>query len=171
MTSTLRSGLLALALMASAPAAAVPISFIPIGPVSVGAFGNLDPSGNGVDSYTFSLPRAGQVSGFVGSVGLRFLGTNLDFTSVTLNGTPFATIRSGTAELRTVDVPVASGAQLLSVGYANAQRFSSYGGVLTFTPGIAAVPEPGSWAMLILGFAITGSAMRYRRRRMAVSFG
>ena len=30
-------------------------------------------------------------------------------------------------------------------------------------PGIAGVPEPASWAMLIAGFGLTGSAMRRRR--------
>ncbi len=28
-----------------------------------------------------------------------------------------------------------------------------------------AVPEPASWAMMLAGFAMTGAAMRYRRRR------
>ena len=32
------------------------------------------------------------------------------------------------------------------------------------------VPEPGSWAMLILGFGAIGSAMRYRTHRREVRF-
>ncbi|MBC9033068.1 PEPxxWA-CTERM sorting domain-containing protein [Sphingomonas sp. JC676] len=35
----------------------------------------------------------------------------------------------------------------------------------------AAVPEPASWGMLVVGFGAIGGAMRYRRRRMAVAFG
>jgi hypothetical protein len=32
------------------------------------------------------------------------------------------------------------------------------------------VPEPATWAMMLLGFGMTGAAMRYRRRSTAVSF-
>ena len=40
----------------------------------------------------------------------------------------------------------------------------------TITPGVffgdaPAVPEPATWALMILGFGATGTAMRYRRRR------
>lgn len=34
----------------------------------------------------------------------------------------------------------------------------------------AAVPEPGTWAMMILGFALAGGALRSRRRKVSVSF-
>lgn len=39
--------------------------------------------------------------------------------------------------------------------------------VLTITSGVAAVPEPASWAMIILGTSVTGIAMRRRERRAA----
>ncbi len=39
--------------------------------------------------------------------------------------------------------------------------------VLSFSPVAAAVPEPASWAMMIVGFGAVGFAMR-RRRKMAV---
>jgi hypothetical protein len=32
------------------------------------------------------------------------------------------------------------------------------------------VPEPATWAMMIMGFGLVGSAMRRRQVRMAVSF-
>jgi hypothetical protein len=35
---------------------------------------------------------------------------------------------------------------------------------------LAAVPEPASWAMMIGGFGLVGSVMRYRRRRMKVTY-
>lgn len=34
-----------------------------------------------------------------------------------------------------------------------------------------AVPEPTTWAMMLSGFGLVGGAMRYRRRKGAVSFG
>ena len=40
----------------------------------------------------------------------------------------------------------------------------------TFSLEISAVPEPASWAMMIGGFALAGSAMRRQRRRVSVSF-
>lgn len=40
---------------------------------------------------------------------------------------------------------------------------SGFGGTLTITD-IGAAPEPGTWAMLILGFGIAGTALRRRRR-------
>ena len=42
---------------------------------------------------------------------------------------------------------------------------------LTDQLGLAAVPEPMTWAMMIVGVALTGGALRYRRRRTAVAFG
>jgi hypothetical protein len=47
---------------------------------------------------------------------------------------------------------------------------SPYGGAstgsLTFN---AAVPEPGTWAMMLLGFGAIGMVMRGRRRRPALA--
>lgn len=34
-------------------------------------------------------------------------------------------------------------------------------------PGVPAVPEPATWAMLLLGFGLVGGAMRSARRRNA----
>lgn len=35
----------------------------------------------------------------------------------------------------------------------------------------AAVPEPTTWATLVVGFGVVGGGMRYRRRRTALAFG
>ncbi len=42
---------------------------------------------------------------------------------------------------------------------------------LTFSPLTGAVPEPATWAMLIVGFGMIGAAARYRRRSTRVAFG
>lgn len=39
-------------------------------------------------------------------------------------------------------------------------------GTITFSDAMAGVPEPASWAMLIAGFGLTGSAMRRTKRRI-----
>jgi hypothetical protein len=44
------------------------------------------------------------------------------------------------------------------------------GGTGFVTSSIAAVPEPATWAMMLVGFGMMGASMRYRRKSTAVSF-
>ena len=37
-------------------------------------------------------------------------------------------------------------------------------------PGVGGVPEPASWAMMIVGFGMIGAGMRYRKRRTALRY-
>ncbi|MXO85236.1 PEPxxWA-CTERM sorting domain-containing protein [Altererythrobacter aurantiacus] len=61
------------------------------------------------------------------------------------------------------DIPIFSGnVNTLTVDY-TANTNASYGGNLTFTPLAAAVPEPATWLMMILGFAAIGFSMRRRK--------
>lgn len=36
---------------------------------------------------------------------------------------------------------------------------------------VAPIPEPGTWAMLLIGFGLVGGTMRYRRRALALAAG
>ncbi|WP_082543447.1 PEPxxWA-CTERM sorting domain-containing protein [Sphingomonas sp. Leaf339] len=45
----------------------------------------------------------------------------------------------------------------------------SIGGTLT-PSSIAAVPEPATWAMMLVGFAMVGGAARYRRRTTRIAY-
>jgi hypothetical protein len=59
-----------------------------------------------------------------------------------------------------------------SAGDISRVRFSNeYVGIreITTSAGVAAVPEPATWAMMLAGFGIVGGAMR-RRQRTSVSF-
>lgn len=46
--------------------------------------------------------------------------------------------------------------------------YFSVGNAALFSVTYAAVPEPGTWAVMIVGFMLAGSALRVRRRRIAV---
>ena len=46
----------------------------------------------------------------------------------------------------------------------------STGKLAAVVPGVAAVPEPATWAMMFLGFAMIGGAARYRRNSSKVVY-
>lgn len=54
----------------------------------------------------------------------------------------------------------AAGAQYVSLD--NMRGFSN---AVLYTTGTGAVPEPATWAMMLLGFGLVGGAMRTRRRK------
>ena len=107
---------------------------------------------------------------------------DLDITSVVINGTILATetLRDlggvvcftegvgscgATETFASSNVPI-TGGQLNTIVVTGISRGNgSYGGNLTFTP--AAVPEPATWGMMLLGFAGVGFQLRRQRRRTA----
>ncbi len=117
--------------------------------------------------FEFNFPFAGATNGTISSTiapgdvigGL----SDLKFNSITLNGHDFSILLDGEVEFaRIKDILVASGPQKLTVtGWSGGD--SSYAGVLTFAP-TAAVPEPATWAMMIIGFGAAGSMVRSRRK-------
>nr|WP_235535155.1 PEPxxWA-CTERM sorting domain-containing protein [Sphingomonas sp. Leaf339] len=58
--------------------------------------------------------------------------------------------------------------------FVNSQKSLNVDGFLgiTFTPesAVTAVPEPATWAMMLVGFAMVGGAARYRRRSFKVTY-
>ena len=132
------------------------------------------------DLFEFTIPQTGTGSGSVITSttlsGLRG-STDLDFTSVLVNGLA-ATLTlqdaqgqvcftrgvgtCGASESFAInDVPVLAG-QLNTIVVSGFSRgLGSYGGNATFIP--SAVPEPGTWAMMLIGFGAIGFSMRRRR--------
>lgn len=55
----------------------------------------------------------------------------------------------------------------LRLGMVGAQRVSIGAGVITGAINAPAIPEPGTWALMITGFGATGVALRRRRRALA----
>ena len=88
--------------------------------------------------------------------------TNLDFSSVTLNGTQFSTIASGVTEFRNLlNQNIVPGATNNLVVAGNSGGAGSFSGTLSFAA-VSAVPEPATWAFMLVGFGAVGYSMRKR---------
>ncbi len=123
--------------------------------------GSLRTAGEFTREYTFTLPSAGLTAATITTAAINGVG-NIDFTSVTLNGQSFTLSPTGQFEFGSIELATASGLQTLIVnGVAGAN--SAFSGVVTFSPSGGAVPEPGMWALMILGFGFIGGALRSRR--------
>jgi opacity protein-like surface antigen len=166
---------LAVSMLAAAPAAnAAQYINLPApaadGTVS-GIFGN-DAIAKGAftNTFNFTFPGAGFGGSTISSV-LTGLGnaTNIDFSSVKLNGVEFIIASTGVFESRYLsDLVITGGPQQLIVQGTSGGN-GSYAGTLSFAPS-AAVPEPATWAMMIIGFTGAGVAIRRRRRDDSVAF-
>lgn len=133
-------------------------------------------SGSGSDSFLFRIGPETDPAEFIGlgsgSITTSFTNSvdRLIFNSVTFsNGVttfnvPIMATSTGGFAGSLTDIPIFSGVlNNLTVNY-TAGSNSSFGGTLTFTPAVAgAVPEPGTWMMMILGFAAVGFAMRKQK--------
>ena len=164
--------------MAAAPAHAVTLF---VGPVATTtAFGDAPGVGGGAsfsDSYSFTLTKAGVISGSISSAYNKLcvskcgtkkekdLTQNLAFITAKLDGTPFVFTSNGagvSALGSLAFTPIGLGAHTLLVTGSNlGNTISSYNGTLNFLP--VSVPEPATWAMTITGFGLLGVAARRRR--------
>ena len=126
-----------------------------------GTFGhNNIAKGSFDDTFHFVLPSAGVFGSTISSIRVSKL-TNVDFSSVTLNGTAFTTLLSGVVEARYLTLPVSEGEQTINVTGTSGGN-ASYAGTLAFVA--SAIPEPATWAMMIGGFGMVGGAIRRRQR-------
>ena len=159
------SGLALVAALAVAPATASAASYLNFNG-KTGTFGNTHVKKFGfVDNFTFTTPAAGRIWVTVTSM-FTTPGTNLDFNGTSnVNLTPFVNVSSGITEYRALlNLPVSAGTQTMRIaGFA--QGDASYTGTIAF-----AVPEPATWALLILGFGGIAYSMRRRKQNVQVSF-
>jgi hypothetical protein len=88
--------------------------------------------------------------------------TDIDFSSVTLNGVAFNVLASGTQEFRNLlnQVIVAGGTNVILVSGKTGGE-AAFSGNLSFAAA-SAVPEPTTWAMMLVGFGAVGYSMRKR---------
>lgn len=125
------------------------------------------------DEFTFTLPTNGFGSGTV-TTSANFVGSanDVDFTSVFINDVE-ATLtflddeRLGEVAFKN-KVPIVAGVLNRITVNGISRGGGAYGGQLSFIP--SAVPEPGTWAMMLMGFGMMGAAMRYRRRSTKIVY-
>lgn len=112
-------------------------------------------------------------SGFTGSLSFTY-GAFTDFTGTVYDGLNGTGTSLGTIFLSANDTSAFSSVSLAFLG--TARSFMISGGAAQFgfddvtINAVSAVPEPSTWATMILGFGFVGGALRYRRRRTSVSF-
>lgn len=139
-----------------------------------GAFASDSKTGTFMDEYQFSVPTAGFVGASVITLAFNLPGQNPTVTfmlsEVLLNGVALTLTPSGeynyTAQ-STGAIPSQVNPQTLVVKGTVSNGAATYSGNVAFRAAAAAVPEPASWALMILGFGVVGYAMR---RRPSVRF-
>lgn len=126
-------------------------------------------TGEFTDTFAFQLP-SGQIGFTLSSIGFQSNST-LQLTSFTWNGFDVDFTNVGDSNgggVMSLDGPfpvVAGGPQVLTVkGTGGAQAV--FDGTATFSR-VAAVPEPATWGLMILGFGGAGAMLRRRRERLA----
>jgi hypothetical protein len=106
-----------------------------------------------------SLMVAGNAANTTGFLALGSTGYSYGNIDVSNTSGPFS-------------ITAADPFQLLVSGYDNYDSYFTYGGA-RFAPGASpepAVPEPASWAMMILGMGAVGYALRKAKRRSDATF-
>jgi hypothetical protein len=133
----------------------------PNGTQSVGFDKTIATPGSFSETFTFTLPSAGTTSASLVTIAVNRL-TNIDFTSATLNGNAFTFSPTGTFEFGSANgISTMAGLQTLVVNGVSGGN-GSFGGNISFAPAGGAIPEPATWALMILGFGLVGGMMRRR---------
>ena len=116
------------------------------------------------DTFTFTPDVGGLVSASVVSIGFTST-TNLDFSAVTINGSPFLLSPTGTFETGAFGLlPVGTPITMVVSGTAGpslpvgSDLSASFAGTINISP----VPETETWALMFAGLAGIGVLMRRR---------
>lgn len=88
--------------------------------------------------------------------------TAISFSSITLNGTAFSAVTTGVTDFyQLLNKALVPGGMNTLVVSGTSGGNAAYSGTLTFA---RAVPEPATWAMMLVGFGAIGFSMRRRAR-------
>jgi hypothetical protein len=130
----------------------------------------------GVFTNTFLFKTSGlnDASSFIGTITLANGKKDIDFSSIDLDGLFFFTKTSGDPSERwdLFDAVIDAGWHSINVHgtvvtTGPLRNAASYAGTLNLSP--LAVPEPATWALMIVGFGSVGAMIRFRRRGAAVA--
>ena len=154
----------------AAPASAAEF-VITVNPLGGSAdFGNTGmTSGTLADQFLLTVP-SGMVNGLIGSIALT-PALNVTFTSVFFDTKAFDKVLSDGTELFTLsNTAISAGTHTIFVNGTWGTQGGSYAGTINYLAPAGAVPEPATWAMLILGFGMVGATLRYHHRRLGVRY-
>jgi hypothetical protein len=169
----------------------VPAGFAGAGSMKLVSYNNgnfanavLTPDGTGTYNITSTVFVPGLVGGPEGIAYVK--GTNAGFGGIdSILVSEYGAGRVGTYKIDNFGNPIQSSRQDFLTGLSGAEGafvdpltgdflFSTFGGgnslfvIKGFTaPTVPGVPEPGTWAMMLVGFGIVGSALRKRRKSIA----
>ena len=117
-------------------------------------------AGDYVIKYTFGFTGDGSGAGDISAslVG----GDNTSFNSVNLNGSAFD-LTSGNTLGHLTSGPVFSGSNVLTVNF---KVLTNGVGAFNGSVSAAPVPEPATWAMMLVGFGLIGFGLRRRREKV-----
>lgn len=159
---------LAAATVVAAPAYASPtVAFNPATGTGV-FFNNAVTAGPINDVFEFDFLSSGIGTADITSITFE-IANAITFTSVTFNDKPFELTETVDANgKRTTgyvfDVPVIPGRQTLVVKGTSAGD-NTYTGNIRIK--VSPIPEPATWALMIVGFGMVGSTLRRRRTVLA----
>lgn len=113
------------------------------------------------DTFLFTIPQNGLGSGSI-VTSFSSVNTQVILDELWINGTQYSIENTGSGYSRTVNgIPITAGVQNSIRVVGSVLGSGNYVGNATFT---AAVPEPGTWAMMIMGFGLIGAAARGRSK-------
>jgi hypothetical protein len=117
-------------------------------------------------SFEFVTPAGFNLASItISSIATANSLTNIDFSTVTFNGISFDTLSTGTSEFRNLinQSLVTGGNNVLSVTGTTGGN-AAFSGNLSFAS-MAAVPEPTTWMLMLMGMAGIGFSMRRKEKQ------
>lgn len=115
-------------------------------------------------TFNFVTPAGFNMASIdISSIATANAQTNIDFSSVTFNGIAFNPLSTGVQEFRNLlnQSVVAGGNNVISVNGTSGGN-AAFTGNISFAS-MAAVPEPTTWMLMLMGMAGIGFSMRRKK--------